>query len=74
MSPPPNSKPASKTPLKFGKEEKSNPWKVAAIWVFVLIAIGAIIWMIATNSRQPELVCNTGAHPSLISFGSCSEQ
>ena len=71
MSP---SAPPSKPKPKFGEPEKPDPRLTVLKWSFVVLVVGAIIWMIASNPKQRELVCHTGGGTSLTGFGTCEEQ
>jgi hypothetical protein len=54
------------------KVEKENP---AAKWIkigLIVVGVGAIIILIATNPKQRQLSCSGSS--SINSFGSCTEQ
>ncbi len=69
--------PEAKTPKPkptYGKPEKPDTKGQIIKYGFIILALIAMIWMIATNARQKNLVCNSGGTTSLIGFGSCTEE
>lgn len=56
------------------KLQKNEIWKTIALWAVVAVGLIGIIWMIATNPKQKQLVCDRSAQASLIGFGSCKEE
>jgi hypothetical protein len=73
MSPEP-AKPASKPKPQFGKPEKPDRRGQFIKLGFLILCIIAIVWMVAVNPRQKNLVCSSGSLSSLTSFGSCTEE
>ena len=63
--------PPRKKPEKTDSKERVQ---TILLWGVVVCGIAAIIWMIAVNPKEKRLVCDTSVRPSLIGFGSCTEE
>lgn len=63
---------------KTGYTRKEQPPKTFMAkwggWIFVGVAVVAIIGVILASPRQKNLVCNSVGQTSLIGFGSCTEE
>ncbi len=72
MSPAPAS--SKKSAPTYGKPEKANWVVVFTFWLFIVVALGAIIWMVASSPGEKHLTCRQGVATSIIGFGNCTEE
>lgn len=69
------SRPPPPPPFRYGPPEKTNWVKVFLFLVFIILGIGAIVWMIESNPRMYALKCQTYNGAGLWSaFGRCQEE
>ncbi len=65
---------AVKAGSKFSVPEKKHYFRGFLLWGLVAVGVVAIGWMIAVNSKQKQLNCDSNVPPSLLGFGSCTEE
>ena len=71
MSPAPS---PQKNKPKFGQPEPKNVKELVIKISIILVALGAIGWLVATASPEKTLVCRNSGPSSLIGFGSCTAE
>lgn len=63
------------TDIKTHGAPSGNGWpKMVIPWLFVIGGVVLIAYMIATNPKQKQLVCDPGATYTINSIGACHEE
>jgi hypothetical protein len=61
----------TKKPPAPPQPDKTPTGTRVAQWLFIIVALGAIVWMIHTLPRNRALVCAPGFSGGPTSFGTC---